>query len=131
MAAANAPFSIRVLDLDAVDEHAMKCSNASLKRRSLRAGQFAIGVIDGGDGQGRVQFTEGVPQPALHNNLSIVVAFRCRRVRRNLRPIRHMPPKLPQPLKGGLFNISFMEGGHGEPSLNSNPSRWKKSAVFG
>ena len=72
-------------------------------------------VVD--SGQGRVQFTEGVPKPALQNDLSIVIALRCRGIRRDVRPMRDLPPKLPQPLKGGVFDVRFVEGGHGLTAL--------------
>ena len=55
-----------VLDFHAVDEHPVELAIAGLQRRSLRARQLAEGVVERIDGQGRVQFGEGVPQPPLN-----------------------------------------------------------------
>ena len=86
-----------VLDLHAVDEHPVELAIAGFQRRPLRARQLAIGVVEGVDGQGRVQFGEGVPQPVLQNHLIVVVTLGIGRFGGDIRAVRQGPAQVGKP----------------------------------
>ncbi len=59
----------------AVDEHAVEGPVARLQRGAPRAGELAERVLQGIVGEVRVEPGEGVPEPPLQNDVTVVVAL--------------------------------------------------------
>ena len=120
-----------VLDLHTVDEHPVELPVAGLEGRSLRARQLAVGVVQRIDGQARIKFGEGVPQPSLQYHLIVFVALGVGGVRRDVRAMFHSPAQVGEPGEGSLFNVGFGDGGHwGSQGFTTSTSRPSKSVMF-
>ena len=74
-------------------------------------GQPAEGVVQSRGGQGRVEPSQGTPQPPFKDHLPVVVAFRGGRAGSDVRPVEYLAAEAFHPVQGGGFNGGFAEGG--------------------
>ena len=102
-----------VLDVHARDEHAVEGAVARLEGRALGPGQLAEGVVERVAGQVRVEPREGVAQSPLQHDGAVVGALLTGRTGADVGPVRGLPAEGGQPLKRGVLDIGFGEGGHG------------------
>ena len=102
-----------VLDLHALDEHAMEGAVARLEGRAFGSCQLAEGVVERVDRQFRVEPRERVAQPPLQHDGAVVGALLAGLVGADVGPVRGPPAEGAEPLERGLLDIGLGEGGHG------------------
>ena len=109
---ANASLAVTMLHSHAADEHPVEGSVAGLKARPFRSGELAIGVVQRIYRQAGIQLGKGVAEPSLQHKLPVVVSLGIGRLGCDVRAVGHLPAEARQPIKRGLFDFCFGDGGH-------------------
>ena len=98
-----------VFDLDAVAQHGVKPPVRSDQRGSGNPQHFPHSVLACLLRDGRIQPTDGVPQPANQHYLPKRITLRLALPRRQVRPKGDAVAQLPEPFEGGGFDREFVE----------------------
>ena len=120
---AHPTLRLSILDLNAVHQHPVEGAVPGFQGGTFGAGQLAEGVVQGVGGEGGVELGESVAQALLQDDLSVVGALGVGGVRGDVRAVEDPPVEAGEPVKGGLLNVGFGEGGQISPSI-IDQTRW-------
>lgn len=105
LVASNAAIAPRVLDVDAVDEHAMKAVIVLNKARGIRNEYLLERVVDRLRRQLQVDALECRAEPPRKDDFGEVVPLGGQLLRLDVRPVGELVPELAQPGEHGLFHL--------------------------